>query len=84
MEGLQLRRLRPEQVNSINTQVTSVLQSKIKPLQVSQAIKKDGAVVFPELLNSELVSTLNKEFDEAFNHSTQCLSPGDHPPGGTA
>jgi len=81
VEGLQLRRLRPEQVNSINTQVTSVLQSKIKPLQVSQAIKKDGAVVFPELLDSELVSTLNKEFDEAFNHSTQCLSPGDHPPG---
>jgi hypothetical protein len=81
VEGQQLRRLRPEQVNSINTQVTSVLQSKIKPLQVSQAIKKDGAVVFPKLLDSHLISILNKEFDEAFNHSSRCVSTDEHPPG---
>lgn len=81
MDGKLLRSRQLEIANPTSAQVTSVLPSKIKPQQVSQTIKKDGAVVFPELFGSHRISILNQEFDEAFNDSTRCVSRGDHPPG---
>ena len=68
-------------MNSIRTEVASVLYSKTQLKQVSQAIKEDGAVVFPEFFGSHLVSILHEEFHKAFNSPLECLSKVDHPPG---
>ena len=81
MEGKPLRRRLPNVAASNRGQVTQLWRSAIDPREVSQAIKADGAVVLPELLDSDLLSNLNAEFDDAFTNPSGCVSVGEHPPG---
>ena len=81
MEGQQLHHRLPNLAAATSTQVTKHLRSTIDPQEVSRAIKDNGAVVLSELLDSHLLSNLNKEFDDAFTNPSGCVSAGEHPPG---